>query len=61
VLLLNTQNNYLKGEIEMSFCSKCGSKLNDGDKFCFDCGDAVSNNANLRKVEYDGEVHVGKL
>lgn len=41
----------------MSFCSKCGAKLNTGDIFCFNCGDSVSNNANVRKVEYDGEVH----
>lgn len=26
----------------MSFCSKCGAKLNDNDKFCPDCGFRVS-------------------
>lgn len=57
MLLQNTQNNYLKGEIVMSFCSKCGAKLNEGDRFCFDCGETVSNNANSRKAEFDGEVH----
>lgn len=47
----------MKGKIVMKFCSKCGAKLNAGDKFCFNCGVSVSSNADQRKVEYDGEVH----
>lgn len=41
----------------MAFCSKCGTKLNEGAKFCFECGEAFSNNVNQRKMEYDGEIH----
>lgn len=28
----------------MPFCSKCGSKLNDGDLFCMSCGATIVNN-----------------
>ena len=27
----------------MKFCTKCGAKINDGDKFCIKCGNPLSN------------------
>ena len=43
----------------MSFCSTCGTKLNDGSKFCFECGAALAvNQVNTKRTtEYEGEVH----
>lgn len=44
----------------MSYCSNCGTKLNDGDKFCHECGKQIMNkevDSNLkRKKEYIGKV-----
>ena len=41
--------------LDMGFCTKCGAKLNDGAKFCFECGS--STDFNQRKSVYDGELH----
>lgn len=44
----------------MPYCSNCGAKLNDGDKFCHDCGKQVNgevtNSNSNRKEEYIGKV-----
>lgn len=44
----------------MSFCSNCGKELNNGAKFCSECGMPTTQpNASSaqRKLVYDGEVH----
>lgn len=43
----------------MAFCVNCGAELNDGAKFCSECGAANINlkNNGKRKEIYDGEVH----
>ena len=52
----------------MPYCSNCGAKLNDGVKFCSECGVIVigintqennkyEDNKNKRKTVFDGEVH----
>ena len=43
----------------MAFCTNCGQELQDGAKFCGNCGKAVngSNSSNQRKTVYDGELH----
>lgn len=44
----------------MAYCSNCGAKLNNGDKFCSSCGksviDSISNDNSTRKEEYIGKV-----
>ena len=41
----------------MSFCSNCGSKLQDGAKFCTVCGTSQSQTTDTgRKSVYDGEL-----
>lgn len=40
----------------MSFCIKCGKKIDEGAKFCNNCGNAV-NNEEARRTSYDGEIH----
>ena len=45
----------------MAFCSNCGQKLEDGAKFCFECGTPVRTGQTVsqseRKITYDGEIH----
>lgn len=43
----------------MPFCSTCGAKLNDGAKFCCECGAALAvNQGNTKRTtEYEGEIH----
>lgn len=44
----------------MAFCTNCGSRLNDGSKFCSECGAnvGVQNKENTtRKTVFDGEIH----
>ena len=31
--------------MKMQFCPYCGTKLDDGARFCKNCGEAVANNA----------------
>lgn len=38
----------------MSFCSKCGAKLNDGDLFCHNCGAQVD--AKPQQEKYYGDI-----
>ena len=42
----------------MSFCQNCGKKLEDGAKFCPQCGTPVGNTGseNIRKQEYVGKI-----
>lgn len=43
---------------KMMFCPYCGTKLDDGARFCKNCGEAVlGNNDNSRKSQY--EEHFG--
>mgnify|MGYP003436194760 FL=1 len=44
----------------MPFCTNCGSRINDGSKFCSECGASIStpNRENTtRKSVFDGEIH----
>lgn len=42
----------------MPYCSNCGSKLGDGDKFCTKCGAAVADRSESeRRQTYEGELH----
>lgn len=44
----------------MAFCTNCGQKLEQGAKFCAECGKATNRNSQTReqrKVVYDGEIH----
>ena len=42
----------------MSYCINCGKELQDGAKFCFECGSSVNSNKQTeRKSVYDGEIH----
>lgn len=45
----------------MSFCIKCGQKLDDDAKFCHSCGFATNSpeneNLNQRKTTFAGEIH----
>lgn len=45
----------------MSFCIKCGQKLDDDAKFCHSCGSATNSpeneNLNQRKTTFAGEIH----
>lgn len=41
----------------MAFCSNCGKKLNDGEKFCSECGNTIIRDNARRKTVYDGEIH----
>ena len=45
----------------MAFCTNCGQKLVDGDKFCSHCGKSVetlqNGTNNQRKTIYDGNLH----
>ena len=59
--------------MKMQFCPYCGTKLDDGARFCKNCGEAVANNAQEpqkpkcekrieenpteRKTVYEGYVH----
>ena len=42
----------------MAFCYNCGKKLNDGSKFCSECGvkQEVNDNTSVRKQEFIGIV-----
>lgn len=43
----------------MAFCSNCGEKLNDGAKFCTECGSSVARvieHSTKRKQEYAGNI-----
>jgi len=42
----------------MAFCYNCGKQLNDGRKFCSECGvkQEVTNNTSVRKQEFIGIV-----
>lgn len=40
----------------MSYCSNCGKELEEGVKFCSECGQSVGK-SNFRKEMYDGEIH----
>ena len=35
----------------MSYCEKCGAKLNEGDNFCTECGAPVPNAASIRNED----------
>lgn len=39
----------------MAFCTKCGKPLNDGDRFCYHCGEPVS--GMKQETEIDTAVH----
>ena len=44
----------------MAFCTNCGQELEEGTKFCAECGKATNKNNQTneqRKTVYDGEVH----
>lgn len=44
----------------MAFCTNCGQELEEGTKFCAECGKATNKNNQTneqRKTIYDGEVH----
>lgn len=45
----------------MAFCTECGKLLANGEKFCANCGKAVtsenSEGNNRRKTAYEGELH----
>lgn len=44
----------------MSFCSKCGEKLNDGARFCHACGAGIESAVNQneqRRQEYVGKIY----
>ena len=43
----------------MNYCTNCGKQLNDGAKFCANCGTPVSQNTSNteRKTVFDGEIH----
>ena len=41
----------------MAFCSNCGKELNNGAKFCTECGTPVLSSDDQRKTTYDGEIH----
>ena len=44
---------------KMAFCSRCGSRLADGAKFCTNCGAKIIINAvdNQRKQVFEGVIH----
>ena len=39
----------------MAFCGNCGAQLNDGDKFCPQCGKAVDDTSSDSEQEFDEE------
>lgn len=39
----------------MKYCNKCGAKLNEGDKFCIECGTPVPSNLSCRPAVKDTE------
>ena len=43
----------------MAFCSNCGRKLEQGVKFCSECGEPIAKKeeSEQRKTIYDGELH----
>lgn len=44
----------------MAFCTNCGQELEQGAKFCAECGKATNSDnqtRDKRKVVYDGEIH----
>ena len=45
----------------MEYCSSCGKQISESAKFCSECGAKIiaseREKNNLRKVEYDGEIH----
>lgn len=43
----------------MAFCTNCGAKINDGSKFCSECGTSVELNKDneTRRSVYEGEIH----
>ncbi|MBE6892612.1 MAG: zinc ribbon domain-containing protein [Ruminococcaceae bacterium] len=43
----------------MAFCIKCGHKLPEGSKYCFECGTPVQspNETSGRKFVFDGTIH----
>ena len=43
----------------MAYCSKCGTKLNEGSRFCHCCGQSVADSmftGNERKTVYEGDL-----
>ena len=47
----------------MAFCYNYGKQLNDGSKFCFECGvkQEVTDNTSVRKQEFIGIVKNNKI
>ena len=44
----------------MTYCNHCGTELNDGAKFCSECGmktEPVKTTESQRKTVFDGEIH----
>ena len=41
----------------MAYCTNCGQQLNDGAKFCSNCGNPTTTPNDQRRTVYEGELH----